>query len=286
MGNSNQKGGDALSEPLNDTVRNARHDIWLWLYLSTHENATFAPNTCNGLTMRDEIASFLKRNSHILKHIAPAKDKFLIPDESLTWIGAEERQCQWILGLIKKNTILRLPMVLAHLNIREQLIALIDTWDIDLEEKALDIESLRKEWLRHKAADSAFEWFEDKKEGAKRCACAWEWLEKNKRTLFKNPTPVSNYNELLMHFDDANLGRNEQKAIIKEIKKRWSRQQLDERNPDKKQFNVMLPITVIAQIDELANKHDRKRAEIVEILIQMEADSGSLADRLKALRNL
>ncbi|WLH13508.1 hypothetical protein PSH58_03860 [Pseudomonas hefeiensis] len=38
-----------------------------------------------------------------------------------------------------------------------------------------------------------------------------------------------------MFFDGERLlGRNEQKAIINEIKKRWNRKQLDARNPDKK----------------------------------------------------
>lgn len=40
-----------------------------------------------------------------------------------------------------------------------------------------------------------------------------------------------------MFFDGERLlGRNGQKAIINEIKKRWNRKQLDARNPDKKQL--------------------------------------------------
>ena len=77
-----------------------------------------------------------------------------------------------------------------------------------------------------------------------------------------------------MFFDGARLGRNEQKAIINEIKKRWNRKQLDVRNPDKKQLNVMIPIAVIAQLDELAAKHKLKRPQVIERLIAGEFEAG------------
>ncbi|WP_121333444.1 hypothetical protein [Pseudomonas aeruginosa] len=77
--------------------------------------------------------------------------------------------------------------------------------------------------------------------------------------------------ELLLFFDQRNLGRYELKAMIQEIKKRWSRPQFDERNVDKKQLNVMVPTAVIDQIDELAKKHGIKRAQVIERLVGMEA---------------
>jgi hypothetical protein len=267
-------GADALSELLSDPGRNARHDIWLWLHLYMTQNAPFDPRTCSGLTMRDEIAVFLKRKKYALYRIAREKDRSLIPEESLTWIEEDERQYQWLLGRLTKITDVRLPRGVVHLKGREHLITIIDIWNADLEEKAYEVESLRKEWLRHKAKDSAFEWFEDKKEGAKRCVCAWEWLEKDNRLLSRRDTPITNYKELLIFFDGARLGRNEQKAIINEIKKRWNRKQLDVRNPDKKQLNVMIPIAVIAQLDELAAKHKLKRPQVIERLIAGEFEAG------------
>lgn len=270
----NLKGADALSELLSEPERNARHDIWLWLYLYMTQNARFDPRTCCGLTMRDEIAVFLKRKKYASYRIAREKDRSQIPDESLTWIDEDERQYQWLLGRLTRITEVRLPRGVVHLKGREHLIAIIDIWNVDLEEKAHEVEALRKEWLRHKAKDSAFEWFGDKKEGAKRCACAWEWLEKDNRLLSRRDTPITNYKDLLMFFDGARLGRNEQKAIINEIKKRWNRKQLDVRNPDKKQLNVMIPIAVIAQLDELAAKHKLKRPQVIERLITGEFEAG------------
>ncbi|MDI9750356.1 carboxyltransferase domain-containing protein, partial [Stutzerimonas stutzeri] len=125
------------------------------------------------------------------------------------------------------------------------------------------------------ARDSAFEWFSDKKESKKRCTCAWEWLEKHHLRPHSRQLPISNYNELLMFFDHAALGRHEQKAMIQEIKKRWNRQQFDERNADKKQINVMLSKAVIAKLDELAKQHGLKRAQVIETLVRMEAETSA-----------
>ncbi|MDI9730489.1 hypothetical protein [Stutzerimonas stutzeri] len=78
-----------------------------------------------------------------------------------------------------------------------------------------------------------------------------------------------------MFFDHAALGRHEQKAMIQEIKKRWNRQQFDERNADKKQINVMLSKAVIAKLDELAKQHGLKRAQVIETLVRMEAETSA-----------
>lgn len=286
----NSKRGNELSSLLNDLGRNTRHDIWLWLWLwldaDEHQRDTPDPSTCNSSTMGDEITYFLKGRSYIVRRITRDKDRSLIPDASLAWIDTDERTYQWLLGRLLEITGARLPRRLVHLKSREHLIAIIDIWDIDLDAKAREVESLSEMWRRHKAMDSAFYWFEDKKEGTRRCKCAWEWLEKNYQSPFKRQLPISNYKELLMYFDEADFGRIEQKNIINEIKRRWNRQQLDVRNPDKKQFNVMLPVTVIDQIDELADKYDLKRAKVVEILVQLESENSILIPEwLKAQRN-
>lgn len=272
------KGADVLKKLVSEIGQNTRHDIWVWLWLwleadkSQHEKPQ--PNTCNSSEMGDEIAYFLKRRSYVAPEITKARSRFLIPDESLAWIDTDERTYQWLYRRLAAMTDARIPRGLVHLNGREHLIAIIDIWDIDIEVKAREVESLSEMWRRHKALDSSFDWFQDKKEGTRRCKCAWEWLEKNRKNLAIRQLPVSNFKELLMYFDKADFGLSEQKSIINEIKKRWSRKQLDERNPDKKQFNVMLPIAVIAQIDELAARHNLKRFQVIESLVVSEADIG------------
>lgn len=271
-------GLDELSQLLNEPRQNTRHDIWLWLYLNQHKRARFDASTCNGSTMRDEIARFLRRKTENLKDIASQKDRFLVPHDYLKWIEGDERQHRWLLRRIEELTELRptqgLPSGLVRLNGRNHLIAILDLWDVDIAKKADEIERLHNRWLRHKAGDRAFEWFEDKKDGLKRCKCAWEWLEKHHVSIFKNQLPINNYKELLLYFDEAELGRNEMKAIIQTIKKRWNRKQFDERTADKKQINVMLSKTAIELLDTLAKKYELKRAQVLELLITMESEDG------------
>ena len=271
-------GLDELSQLLNEPRQNTRHDIWLWLYLNQHKRARFDASTCNGSTMRDEIARFLKRKTENLKDIASQKDRFLVPHDYLKWIEGDERQHRWLLRRIEELTELRptqgLPSGLVRLNGRNHLIAILDLWNVDIAKKADEIERLHNRWLRHKAGDRAFEWFEDKKDGLKRCKCAWEWLEKYHVSIFKSQLPINNYKELLLYFDEAELGRNEMKAIIQTSKKRWNRKQFDERTADKKQVNVMLSKTAIELLDTLAKKHELKRAQVLELLITKESENG------------
>ena len=271
-------GVDELSHLLTGPRQTTRHDIWLWLHLDDYENAGFDPATCNGITMRDTIAGFLKKNTDNLETINSKKDRFLIPDIYLKWIEEDERQYQWLLRRVEDLTELRptrgLPSGLVRLNGRNHLIAILDLWDVDIAKKADEIERLRNRWLRHKAGDSAFEWFEDKKDGPKRCKCAWEWLEKNRPSIFKRQLPITNYKELLMYFDEAEVGPQEQKAILQQIRNRWTRKQFDERAADKKQVNVMLSKTAIELLDTLAKKHELKRAQVLELLITTESEDG------------
>ncbi|MCQ2032421.1 hypothetical protein [Stutzerimonas kunmingensis] len=268
------KDADRLSELLQEPHRNHRHDIWLWLFLYYYKDASLDPRTCNGLTMRDEIARALRGERLFQSCIPQEKDRFLLPHGKLEWIAENERQYRWLLREIEQMTDLRLHRDLVHLTGRDRLIAMIDHWDVDLAEKASETERLHRDWLRHKAKDSEFEWFADKKDGQKRCACAWEWLEKKHLSPLSIQAPISNHQELLMFFDHADVGRYERAAMIREIKKRWARKQFDERAADKKQVNVMLSKAVIAQLDALAETHGVKRAQIIENLVRMEADAG------------
>ncbi|HFO1271104.1 hypothetical protein [Pseudomonas aeruginosa] len=271
---AHSKDADRLSELLQEPHRNHRHDIWLWLYLDYYKEARLDLKTCNGLTMRDEIARALKDQKLFQSRIPREKDRLLLPNEKLEWIEEDERQHRWLLRQIEQMTDLRLSRGLVHLTGRDRLIAMIDLWDVDIAEKAYEVELLHRAWLRHKAKDSEFEWFADKKDGEKRCVCAWEWLEKKYLSPISRQAPISNHQELLMFFDQEDIGRSERTAMIREIKRRWSRKQFDERTADKKQVNVMLSRTVIAQLDALAETHGLKRAQVIENLVRMEADAG------------
>ncbi|WP_417539652.1 hypothetical protein [Marinobacter sp.] len=224
--------------------------------------------------MRDVVAEALRGAPEITSDIPAKKDRYLLPGEQLEWITSNPRQIQWLTTKIDNLTDRILPRGLPHLQGRDRLVAALDIWQVDLEEKQREVEELHDHWRRHIAKDSQFEWFTDKKEGTKRCLCAWEWLQKKYLTPFSRQIPISNHQELLMFFDQEDFGANERIAIIQGIRKLWSKKQFNERSADKKQVNVMLSKTVIGQLDALAETHGMKRAQIIESLVRMEADAG------------
>lgn len=291
---------DRLSKLLKNSVPNRRHDIWLWLFFVHYRNHTLRPQSCNGYEMREVLADLLGQDEAVRASLPMEKSVFLLPDHSLEWIKNDERQYLWLLPRIKKMTELILPKGLIHLSDRDSLIAMIDLWsgknksqtapkiksayspsvktytDDHIYTKKNAVDCLRLEWKRHLEKDIEFEWFNDKKDGNKRCICAWRWLEKN---YFYNldrlvPLIFQSYQDLLVFFDGESLSSMEIRLMVKSIKNRWSRQQFDERSADKKQVNILLSKTVIAQLDSLKRKHNLKRAQIVEKLLSMEATQG------------
>ena len=272
---------DRRDEPARQTKaprQSVRRDIWLWLCLYDYEAEDLDPTTCNGTTMGSAIARVLKRNPHLLEKANREKDQFMVRDDCLKWIDGGERQYRWLLSRIEDITAFGLPRGLVHLTGRNHLIAMLDHWNVDIVKKAEKIELLRRDWLRHKARDIDFKWFEEKKEGRQRCKCAWEWLQNNRLPRLSLHAPISNYQELLMFFDQADYGPNEQKAIIEKIRKRWSKKQYDERSvaAGKKQVNVELLSTTIDLLDGLAKKHDLTRPQVLERLITMESGLGMI----------
>ncbi|MCE5975298.1 hypothetical protein AB1H94_03045 [Pseudomonas fulva] len=269
---------DDLAILLEDVRNDPRRDIWLWLYLVIYKKAQLPYASCNGSTMREEIARFVESRQSILRRLGELTDHHLLSTERIKWIDQSERQYRWLQPRIQRMTTegthSGLPQGLVHLTGRSRLIAMIDLWDVYIAEKAEKIELLHNEWLQHKARDSDFEWFGEKKEGPLRCKCAWDWLKKNRLPPHLIATPITNYTELVMFFDHADYGPTEQKAIIKAIKQLWSRRQFDVRAVDKKQVNVMLAKSAISLLDGLAEKHKLKRAEVLERLITMESETG------------
>ena len=66
---------DILSEVLGKPRQNLRHEIWLWLYLHIEKKLGLALHTCNGETMRDEIARAMRRQDYFYPPLAVEKDK-------------------------------------------------------------------------------------------------------------------------------------------------------------------------------------------------------------------
>lgn len=264
--------GDQLSRLLETPRTNKRHDIWLWLYLYDVRRIKMPPETCNGYSMREEIAAVLTSRPHITSRINELKDKYLIPDDCLTWIDEGERQHLWLWRELRRSEVDHLPVRLENLTGRNEIIARLDIWNADLGKKRRTIRALHDSWLQHTARDVDFELFKGKKEGEYRCSMAWQWLIKNRPDLRAERMPITNHTELLIFFDQVNLEPYEQKDVLKRIMQSWSRKQYNERNKDSKQVNVMLTTDAINMLDRLAKQHGISRAKIVERLITKESE--------------
>jgi len=266
---------DALSAYLGDTRSNHRRDVWLWLYLETHHEAELKPEECNGFNMRDRLASILHEKRMPLDKITTAMNHFLAPAECLKWIAEDERLTQWLalrLEEVSNNYwARRRPRLLG----KDLVTGLLDIWDAELREKTKTLNRLREEWLYLKSLDYQLKWFEEKSESKQRCQFAWSWLQKHAPKLTDDTLPVENYLELLMLFDKADLREAERTLIAQNIRRAWNRRQYLEKMEGKKQCNTFLPEEIINLLDGLVNKHGLKRPQVLEILIQMEAERGS-----------
>ncbi len=261
---------DLLSEVMGDTTSNYRRDIWMWLFLNEYRDAKFDCVGCGGRSMRRMIAEHLQKNPDQKKDILEGRDWFMVPEGELAWIADEKRQYEWLFYKLRRITDGDAVSLLPHLQGRNQLIAMVDIWDLNVEEKVRELEGIKRDWIQHKIGDDRFKWFVDKVEGEKRCRFASDWLRKNEPHLVRSIKSIENYTELLVFFDRENLAQAELKLLLMNIRRSWNRQVSRERQTEKKQYNFILSHKVVGLLDELAAAHTLRRAQVLELLVKKE----------------
>ncbi len=255
-----------------------RQDIWLWLYFKQFEEADFELDTCNGLTMRSNLAGFIESKGGVTAELIAAMDRFLVDVECLKWISGEERQTKWLDHRVRSMTRLGDLWSIPRLTGRDLLIGAIDLWEESVTHKTAALKSLHRDWERHRSQDRQLKWFEDNKEGAARCRFAWEWLQKDRALALRIPPSFESYIELVMYFDSMDLRERELKDIAQSIRRSWNRQRYLEKLEGKKQYNFILSEESVELLDELASASGLKRPQVLERLIKAEADRrGQLA---------
>lgn len=277
---------DSLAAALGDTRLDDRFDRWLWFYLNGR-GAGFAPSELDGAIMRDRMADFIEEHPWSKRQIDVEKTRLLLPDQCLTWISKkDDRQHQWLIPQIRNETGIIYEPPPPRLLGRDLVVVMIDVWDTDASRKRAVLNNLEQAWIEHKKQDHIFRWFRDT-DSARRCTLAWEWLCKNEPMLTQFSPAIESYDELLKFFDRTRFSKDEKVLRIDAIKKRGSQQKYRENLTGKKQYNFMLSDKTIRRLDELAETYDLKRPQILEILIQMEAESGIyIPEKMKMIRNL
>lgn len=254
-----------------------REDIWIWLYFQRTESPGFAPETCNGHTMKSVISAHLSdRYERAESTLKEAKDRLMLPDDHLSWISDDSRQLAYLLRLVKNETNDNLD-AFVRLSGRELLIAYLDIWDTDLVNKARTVSRMEVKWKRQKDFDKYFEWFHDKKDGQARCVYAREWIQKNARDVaWQSLDGIQDLEGLLMFFDKSDLRDREIKDITQGIKRSWNGKKTASLRVDKKQFNFVLHLESVTNLEALAKANRMKRDEMLEALIKHEFTKGTI----------
>lgn len=275
---------DKLSKTLNGIVADSRFTTWLWLYLKNKYRLDLGEFKSHG--MRDQMADLIIQSPPLKHEIEKQKSSHLLPDQNLEWITNDERQHKWVIDTLNKIPGFEHVAMPPNLTGRALVIALIDFWSPILGQKAYEVRGIELNWKKHKQADRIFQWFNTLDEDQK-CALAWEIISNKFSYLAVYKSPFKNHQELLIFFDQHNLIEAEKKLIVDAIKKRWSQNKYRAKMTSKKQYNFILSDKAISRLDKLAEKYDLKRTQVLEILLQMEAEKGIyIPEKLKAFVDL
>lgn len=257
---------DLLSEELPGWGLTEREVTWLWLVLESRERIQMDVCQLNSQTMREQIARALRRNPRLTRGLVRARDRELLPEEAFSWVEKSGRQPKWLAAQAGNKTGLRInSSVFRTLTDKEQLIALFDLWDKDFGLKEITLRRLSDAWTEHARSDRIFSWF--KEDERAKCTLAWSWLEKNKPRLTWRAEPFTKLTELLEFFDHSGASDEEKELYVDKIKRRWSTQKTREKAVEKKQYNFVLPLSVNAVLDKLAEEHELSRTKVLEMLI-------------------
>lgn len=260
---------DQLTKTLTGTYVDSRLINWLWFHIPyIHPTANLGEYKSHGMT--DRMADFIIKNPTLKTDIEQAKAYWLLPDQKIKWITNDERQQKWINQRIFERTNFAPFNSPPNLTGRDFTIALIDAWLIDKNLKETTISEIARAWEQHTQSDKIFKWFDDQDE-IKKTSLAWEIIQK-RHPFFANNQPTKNLQDLIIFFDTPFFSLPEKILTIEAVKKRWSQNRYREKQTGKKQYNFILSDKTIARLDKLADKHDLKRTEVLEILLQMEEE--------------
>lgn len=251
-------------------IADLRVNTWLWLYLRG-AGSNFSPDSFMATGMVNLITSAISSGIRSMNQIAFDQRRSLLPEECFTWIVDDERQIQWLLSYFIKRSGFGIYPIPPRLFGRNLLIASIDLWVAELDQKSIAVSDMKQDWSQYKQNDNIFDWFKDKDE-ALRCELAWNWLKPRNEFSMFGLSPIFSYENLLIVFDRITTNQAEKKIAVDAIKKRWSQQRYREKLTGKKQVNLILSDKAIFGLDKLAAKYDLSRTKVLEILIQFEME--------------
>jgi hypothetical protein len=276
---------DKLEKTLSGINTDSRFTTWLWFYI----NNVLQPSTLgdfDSFGMRDRMADAIINNPWLKPRIQTDRQGFLVPEESLNWIKNDKRQCHWITRKIAERNGFQYITGMKNLNYRDLAIATIDIWNIPITDKSLIVTAVASEWGTQEKADKIFEWFYGPDESSK-LELAREIAIKLHPLLTTYQSPWQETADMIVALDTLFPSIADKKLFIDSLKKRWSQNKYRANATEKKQCNFILTKKSIDRLQKLADKHELKRAQVLEILLQMEEEKGFyISERLKVLKNI
>lgn len=277
--------GDKLAKALGGIETDKRFTNWLWLYLKNLIPSSNLGDFGSFFT-RDRMAEAITSHNGIRQKIESERGLYLVPKESLNWITNDKRQFHWVTRKVaERNGPLHITGT-TSLTYRDLAIATIDIWSIPFAEKLSAVIAIASEWNAQEKADKIFEWLYGQDERAK-LELAWKMASNSHQLLTIHQTPWHETADMIVAMDTWLPSFADKKLFIDSIKKRWSQNKHRAKTTGKKQCNFILSEKAIDRLQKLADRHELKRAQILEILLQMEEEKGIyISERLKVLKNI
>ncbi len=264
---------DKLQKTLNGLNANSRFSTWLWFFIKSQSPQTNL-GEFRSPGMRDRMAEAINQDARRAEFIEAQSAMFLLPEQNLRWITDDKRQNIFLIRkLAEKNGN---NYITGHTNLtgRDLTIATIDTWPIDLAQKSALVNQTKWEWESHTSSDHIFKWFDapDEKE---KLITAWEIAKSKYPFIFFQQSQSQEKDDLIISLDSSTLTTPEKILLMDSIKKRWSQNKYRAKMTGKKQYNFIMSDKAIKRLDKLAEQHDLKRTQVLEILLQMEEEKGA-----------
>ncbi|WP_258023458.1 hypothetical protein [Pseudomonas aeruginosa] len=273
---------DKLQRTFRGLNADSRFTTWLWFFIKFHSPQAYL-GEFRSPGMRDRMAEVINQDPHRADFIEAQSAISLLPAQSLQWITNDKRQNIFLIRKLAEKNGNNYLVSSANLTGRDLTIATIDTWQTDQTQKSALVSQIKWEWELHTSSDHMFKWFDDADEREK-LNTAWEIAKNKYSSLLFQQTPFQEKNDFIIFFDSQFLTASDKTLLMESIKKRWSQNKYRAKMTGKKQYNFILSDKTIKRLDNLADKHNLKRTQVLDILLQMEEEKGIyIPERLKPL---
>lgn len=263
---------DKLQKTFNSLNADSRFATWLWLLIKSNRPDIYLGDF-KSPGMRDLMAEAIINQPELKQTIENQKSTDLLPEQSFQWITNNKRLNAFLIRKLTEKNGIYYTGGPDNLTGRDLTIAAIDTWQIDKIQKSVIVNQIRSEWEIHTASDHLFKWFDGPDEKEK-LNTAWKITKAHYSYLDLHKIQPQERDDFVIFLDSPGITTSDKILLMDSIKKRWSQNKYRAKDTGKKQYNFVLSDKAIKRLDKLADKHDLKRTQVLEILLKMEEEKG------------